>query len=72
MVHEAIRKGTLALELTPVLMGSASQNKGVQPLLNTIVKYLPSPLDIENDALDLDGRGGKAGPYSKAHPIRPW
>ena len=54
MVQKAIRKGTLALELTPVLMGSAYKNKGVQPLLDAIVKYLPSPLDIENDALDLD------------------
>ncbi len=54
MVEKAIRKGTLALELTPVLMGSAYKNKGVQPLLDAILKYLPSPLDIENDALDLD------------------
>ncbi|HYA40758.1 MAG TPA: elongation factor G [Syntrophobacteraceae bacterium] len=54
MVNEAIRKGTLALALTPVLMGSAYKNKGVQPLLDAIVKYLPSPLDVENDAIDLD------------------
>ncbi len=54
MVHEAIRKGTLALELTPVLMGSAYKNKGVQPLLDAVVKYLPSPLDVDNDAHDLD------------------
>jgi elongation factor G len=54
LVHKAIRKGTLALELTPVLMGSAYKNKGVQPLLNAVLKYLPSPLDIENEALDLD------------------
>jgi elongation factor G len=53
LVVEAIRRGTLALELTPVLMGSAYKNKGVQPLLDSIIKYLPSPLDIENDALDL-------------------
>ncbi len=54
LVEEAIRKGTLALELTPVLMGSAYKNKGVQPLLDSVVKYLPSPLDITNEALDLD------------------
>ncbi len=54
MVRKAIRKGTLSLKLTPVLMGSAYKNKGVQPLLDAVVKYLPSPLDIENDALDLD------------------
>ncbi len=54
MVQEAIRKGALALELTPVLMGSAYKNKGVQPLLDAVIKYLPSPLDVENDALDLN------------------
>ena len=54
MVQEAIRTGTLALGLTPVLMGSAYKNKGVQPLLDAVVKYLPSPLDVDNDAHDLD------------------
>ncbi len=53
MIHDAIRKGTLALELTPVLMGSAYKNKGVQPLLDAVIRYLPSPLDIKNEALDL-------------------
>jgi elongation factor G len=54
MVHEAIRTGALALGLTPVLMGSAYKNKGVQPLLDAVVNYLPSPLDVDNDAHDLD------------------
>ncbi len=54
MIREAVRTGTLALKLTPVLMGSAYKNKGVQPLLDAIVNYLPSPLDIENEACDLD------------------
>lgn len=54
LVHEAIRKGTLALELTPVLMGSAYKNKGVQLLLDAVCRYLPSPLDVTNEALDLD------------------
>ncbi len=54
MIHEAVRNGTLALEMTPVLMGSAYKNRGVQPLLDAILKYLPSPLDIENRALDLE------------------
>lgn len=54
MIHNAVRKGTLALELTPVLIGSAYKNKGVQPLLDAVVRYLPGPLDIENEALDLD------------------
>ena len=42
----AIRRGTLALSVTPVLVGSSFKNKGVQPLLDAVVSYLPSPLDI--------------------------
>ena len=42
----AIRKGTIAMKLTPVLCGSAFKNKGVQPLLDAVVGYLPSPVDI--------------------------
>jgi elongation factor G len=42
----AIRKGTCQLRLFPVLCGSAFKNKGVQPLLDAVVDYLPSPLDI--------------------------
>jgi elongation factor G len=42
----AIRKGTIDLKLVPVLCGSALRNKGIQPLLDAIVKFLPSPLDI--------------------------
>lgn len=45
-IRAAIRKGVLAMELTPVLCGSAYKNKGVQLLLDAIVDYLPSPLDI--------------------------
>jgi elongation factor G len=42
----AIRKATLELNLTPVLCGSAFKNKGVQPLLDAVLDYLPSPLDV--------------------------
>jgi len=42
----AIRKAVLAIEMTPVFCGSAFKNKGVQPLLDAVVDYLPSPLDI--------------------------
>jgi elongation factor G len=41
-----IRKGTLAIKFIPVLCGSAFKNKGVQPLLNAVIDYLPSPLDV--------------------------
>src|SRR5829696_8872195 len=45
-LKEAIRKATLELKLTPVLCGSSFKNKGVQPLLDAIIAYLPSPLDV--------------------------
>ena len=54
MIKDAVRAGTIAREMTPVFMGSAYKNKAVQPLLNAVVSYLPSPLDIENEAIDLD------------------
>jgi len=54
MIMAAIRKGTLALEFTPVLMGTAYKNKGVQLLLDAVNAYLPCPTDIDNFALDLD------------------
>lgn len=46
MIRRALRKGTLAIAITPVLLGSAFKNKGVQPLLDGVVDYLPSPLDV--------------------------
>jgi elongation factor G len=45
-VRHAIRVGTLSFEFVPVLCGSAFKNKGVQPMLDAVVDYLPSPLDI--------------------------
>ena len=42
----AIRKATLSSQLTPVLCGSSYKNKGVQPLLDAVIAYLPSPLDV--------------------------
>ncbi|MBO8433413.1 MAG: elongation factor G [Bacteroidetes bacterium] len=46
-IVSAIRKGTVAMHINPVLCGSAIKNKAVQPLLDAIVRYLPSPLDVE-------------------------
>ncbi|MDE5609057.1 MAG: elongation factor G [Bacteroidales bacterium] len=43
----AIRKGTIAMHINPVFCGSAIKNKAVQPLLDAVVRYLPSPLDID-------------------------
>jgi elongation factor G len=46
MIQAAVRRATIGLKLVPVLCGSALKNKGIQPLLNAVVDYLPSPLDI--------------------------
>jgi elongation factor G len=46
MLHRALRKGTIGFKLVPVVCGSAFKNKGVQMLLDAVVNYLPSPLDI--------------------------
>ena len=54
MIKDAIRNGTLSMELTPVFMGSAYKNKGVQLLLNAVTRYLPNPSEMHNMAVDLD------------------
>lgn len=50
----AIRKGTLAEQFVGVFCGSAHVNKGIQPLLDAVVRYLPAPNEVDNVALDLD------------------
>src|SRR5436190_2792711 len=45
-LRAAIRKATLDISITPVLLGSAFKNKGVQPLLDAVIDYLPSPMDV--------------------------
>ena len=54
MVEKAIRRGTLSLQLCPVFLGSAHKNKGIQPLLDGVVKFLPDPTEVTNRALDMD------------------
>ncbi len=63
LIHDAIRRGTLALQMTPVLLGSAYKNKGVQTLLDAVCRYLPSPLDAASTAtaLDLDRDEAEVG-----------
>ena len=45
-LRACIRKGTIGLEFVPVMCGSAFKNKGVQPLLDAVIEYLPSPMDV--------------------------
>ena len=54
MIHRAARAGVLSRELVPVFCGSAYKNKGVQPLLDAVVRYLPCPTDVTNYALNPD------------------
>ncbi len=56
-IKRAIRKGTIDMKITPVLCGSSFKNKGVQQLLNAVVDYLPSPIDIEH----ITGTNPKTG-----------
>jgi elongation factor G len=62
-LRELLRKGTLALHFVPVLGGSAFKNKGVQPLLNAVIDYLPSPLDV------VDYMGFKPGDEDEVRNI---
>ncbi len=57
LLMDAIRKGTVSLKMTPVFLGTSLKNKGVQPLIDGIVNYLPAPFDVENTAMDLDNNG---------------
>lgn len=50
----AIRKGTLAEQFVAVYCGSAHMNKGIQPLLDGVIRYLPNPTEVHNYGLDLD------------------
>ncbi|HEY5196203.1 MAG TPA: elongation factor G [Solirubrobacteraceae bacterium] len=68
VLKNAIRKATLEIAMTPVLCGSSFKNKGVQPLLDAVIDYLPSPLDvppvvgIEPVRGDENGREATRGP----------
>jgi len=62
-LHRLIRKGTIEMAFVPILAGSAFKNKGVQPLLNAVIDYLPSPLDVH------DYMGFKPGDESETRDI---
>ncbi|MBU1836541.1 MAG: elongation factor G [Alphaproteobacteria bacterium] len=62
-LRKLIRKGTLAMKFVPILAGSAFKNKGVQPLLNAVIDYLPSPMDV------VDYMGFKPGDETETRSI---
>jgi elongation factor G len=62
-LRRLIRAGTLAIKFIPVLCGSAFKNKGVQPLLNAVIDYLPSPMDV------VDYMGFKPGDETETRDI---
>ncbi|KIN77916.1 elongation factor G [Sulfitobacter mediterraneus] len=62
-LRRLIRKGTLEIKFIPVLCGSAFKNKGVQPLLNAVIDYLPSPMDV------VDYMGFKPGDETETRDI---
>jgi len=54
MILTAVRRAVLTRQMTPVFMGSAYKNKGIQPLLDAVTLVLPCPADVANEALNLD------------------
>jgi elongation factor G len=58
-IHAAVRRATISLKMTPVFIGSAYKNKGVQLLLNAVNLYLPNPAEVRNIALDQNNKEEK-------------
>jgi elongation factor G len=54
LIRAAVREATVSRKMTPVFMGSAYKNRGVQALLDSVIHYLPCPTDVDNEGLDLD------------------
>ncbi len=69
-LKEAIRRGTIAGTINPVLTGSAFKNKGVQPMLDAVVDYLPSPLDVPSiDGTLMDGETPASRMSDESEPL---
>jgi elongation factor G len=65
-IRAAIRAATLKMAITPVLLGSAFRNKGVQPMLDAVVDYLPAPVDLPPVKGTVDGKEEERPPQDKA------
>ncbi|KHO63434.1 elongation factor G [Thermoanaerobacter sp. YS13] len=70
-IHKALRKGTINGELVPVVCGSSYKNKGIQPMLDAIVRYLPSPIDLPpvkgmalNTGEEIERKADDSEPFS--------
>jgi elongation factor G len=59
MIHDTVHWATVNLDIVPMMMGTAFKNKGVQPLINAVTRYLPSPLDGTNTARDHDNEAAE-------------
>ncbi|MBS1689894.1 MAG: elongation factor G, partial [Bacteroidetes bacterium] len=63
-IHEAVRKATIDMSIVPMLCGSAYKNKGVQTALDAVIRYLPSPMDVES----IKGTDPETGDEITRHP----
>jgi len=69
-IHAAVRRVTISLKMTPVFIGSAYKNKGVQLLLNAVNRYLPNPAEVKNVALDQNKNEEKV--VLESNPKKPF
>jgi len=69
-INRCIRKGTIALEFFPTYCGSAFKNKGIQPILNGVVDYLPDPMEVKPQP-EVDKEGNETGEFAIVDPERP-
>ena len=69
-IKRCIRKGTIALDFFPTYCGSAFKNKGIQPVLNAVVDYLPNPTEVKPQP-EIDLEGNETGEVAIVDPARP-
>ena len=70
-IKQCIRKGTISLDFFPTYCGSAFKNKGVQPVLDAVVDYLPNPTEVKPQP-EIDLEGNETGEYAIVDPERPF
>ncbi|MFQ5643296.1 MAG: elongation factor G [Thiogranum sp.] len=69
-IKRCIRKGTISLDFFPTYCGSAFKNKGIQPVLNAVVDYLPNPMEVKPQP-EVDMEGNETGEFAIVDPDRP-